>query len=92
MKLYSTKCNDIFVFNPFSTKTRLGKSEDYLFNVSDPSVSVRKLQELHNQMIHLQSLSSFVSYKKYSGAMIILIDDSNRSFSDKNKLRRVFKF
>ena len=51
---------------------------------------VRKLQESHKQMIYLQSLGNFVSYKKYSGALIILIDDSNRSFTEKNKLRWVF--
>jgi len=48
---------------------------------------MRKLQESYKPMIYLQSLGSFISYKKYPGAMIILIDDSNRSFADKNKLR-----
>ena len=42
-------------------------------------------------MIYLQSLGTFVSYKKYSGALIILIDDSNRFFTEKNKLRWVLK-
>ena len=30
---YSTKCNDIFVFNPFSTKTRLGKFQVNPFQI-----------------------------------------------------------